>query len=277
MQGTAFTAVKQFKQNLNQQLNVQPKLSLITLYALKKTEGTSMSMIICSECGQSVSDKAAACPNCGAPVECLTDVTTDSNYTVKKSNKNTKNIVISVIVCLIVAASVFAAINIGKESAGIGNSTGSSISETEKQALNDIDSDAANDSNYTGIENSTGSSISETEKQALKDMDSDAAELNKLLKKAVKCYTTNQRDVTWNGKTIDDATVHDVCVENGIDDTYPFYARKIGDNIYYIIGRRSQKDFVVAGFNHNEEEIKSGNGFGIDSVITISQIAEQYN
>jgi uncharacterized membrane protein YvbJ len=28
-----------------------------------------MSLISCSECGKEVSDKAAACPNCGAPIK----------------------------------------------------------------------------------------------------------------------------------------------------------------------------------------------------------------
>lgn len=32
-----------------------------------------MALIKCSECGREVSDKAASCPNCGAPIKALTN------------------------------------------------------------------------------------------------------------------------------------------------------------------------------------------------------------
>ena len=32
-----------------------------------------MALIKCSECGKEVSDKAASCPNCGAPIKALTN------------------------------------------------------------------------------------------------------------------------------------------------------------------------------------------------------------
>lgn len=42
----------------------------------KGSEGTNMALIYCKECGREVSDKAANCPHCGAPVA--------------ESNQNTK-------------------------------------------------------------------------------------------------------------------------------------------------------------------------------------------
>ena len=38
-----------------------------------------MALILCEECGKEVSDKAAACPNCGAPIalECSQKIVPD--------------------------------------------------------------------------------------------------------------------------------------------------------------------------------------------------------
>jgi predicted amidophosphoribosyltransferase len=36
---------------------------------------TPVALIECSECGREISDKAAACPGCGAPVEKATQAT----------------------------------------------------------------------------------------------------------------------------------------------------------------------------------------------------------
>jgi TM2 domain-containing membrane protein YozV len=35
---------------------------------LKKSKGAIMALINCGECGKQISDQAAACPHCGAPV-----------------------------------------------------------------------------------------------------------------------------------------------------------------------------------------------------------------
>lgn len=42
--------------------------ALFIIISNKKKEGKNMSIIICSECGKEISDKAASCPNCGAAV-----------------------------------------------------------------------------------------------------------------------------------------------------------------------------------------------------------------
>jgi hypothetical protein len=46
-----------------------------------------MAMIQCSECGDSVSDKAGSCPNCGAPVR----ASGDNTQTIEETSKTWKS------------------------------------------------------------------------------------------------------------------------------------------------------------------------------------------
>jgi len=49
-----------------------------------------MALISCSECGREASDKAAACPNCGAPITGATSVSLNSQSHVKVTRTGAK-------------------------------------------------------------------------------------------------------------------------------------------------------------------------------------------
>lgn len=54
-----------------------------------------MSLIICPECGKEFSDKAAACPNCGYPIESINNNVDDAvqqESSQKKSKRSKKNV-----------------------------------------------------------------------------------------------------------------------------------------------------------------------------------------
>ena len=80
---------------------------------------------------------------------------------------------------------------------------------------------------------SAGKKISENtakSEEELSVFESDTATLNMLVKEAVNTYKVGITTTTYNGKTAAEATVHDVCVMNVIDDSDNYYSRSIGGN-----------------------------------------------
>ena len=50
-----------------------------------------MALIKCSECGRDVSDKATACPNCGAPVQVISNAPGQSKNGSDKEKVSNQN------------------------------------------------------------------------------------------------------------------------------------------------------------------------------------------
>ena len=69
----------------------------------------------------------------------------------------------------------------------------------------------------------------------LSTMESDTATLNMLLKEAVNTSKASMTNTKWNGNTAAAASVHDVCVENNIDDSENYYSRHIGGTDYTMV------------------------------------------
>ena len=86
-------------------------------------------------------------------------------------------------------------------------------------------------------------------------MESDTASLNMLIKEAVNTSKASITTTTWNKKTAAEATVGDVCAENGIDDSDNYYSRKIGNATYTMVWVKVSNDdgdLRVSGEGDNE-------------------------
>ena len=69
----------------------------------------------------------------------------------------------------------------------------------------------------------------------LSTMESDVSSLNMLVKEAINTSKASRTATKWNGKTAAEATINDVCLENGIDDTENYYTRVIGGKDYKMV------------------------------------------
>ena len=81
-------------------------------------------------------------------------------------------------------------------------------------------------------------------------MESDTASLNMLIKEAINTSKASIKTTKWNDNTADAASVHDVCVENGIEDTTNYYERTIGGSTYTMVWKAvsgADGDLQVSG------------------------------
>ena len=86
----------------------------------------------------------------------------------------------------------------------------------------------------------------------LSTMESDTATLNMLLKEAVNTSKASMKNTKWNGQTADAASVHDVCVENNIDDSTNYYTRHIG-GVDYTMNWTSNDNLAIAGGDYTAD------------------------
>ena len=84
----------------------------------------------------------------------------------------------------------------------------------------------------------------------------DTVTLEVRVKEAVKAYEEGSTDKTWNGKTADEATVHDVCAESNIDDSDGYYKMEGTDGKTYCMGWTSEKSLNVIEYSHIDSFIE---------------------
>ncbi len=97
-----------------------------------------------------------------------------------------------------------------------------------------------NSLNSSTSKKSSSGQVSERDSQfyvsmKLSTMESDTATLNMLTKEAVNTSKASIKATQWNGKTAAEATIHDICIENGIDDSQGYYSRNIGGDTYSMV------------------------------------------
>ena len=103
-------------------------------------------------------------------------------------------------------------------------------------------------------------------KAKLSTMKSDSESLCQLIEEAVNEYRAGLTDVTWNGETAENASVHDICIENDIDDSTDFYIREIGGTSYSMVWTYEEKLEIKGGKYDN-------NGSRINGRTAVSDIA----
>lgn len=120
-----------------------------------------------------------------------------------------------------------------------------------------------------GLSTESGSQTEDS--STLFNLEKNAKTLNNPLKEAVeeydKIYSGTYTDITWNGRSVEYATVHDVCVEKNISDSDDFYSRKISGENYYLVWTKDNELAVWGGSNFNINK---------DSVYTTAEFNE-YN
>jgi len=89
----------------------------------------------------------------------------------------------------------------------------------------------------------------------LAKFEKDAAFVSAFLQRAVTSYRKGIDQRMWNGKPISEATVHDVYVENGMEDSDKFYVRKAGRKVYMMEWTGSDVKIMPVE-NNNTSNIK---------------------
>lgn len=85
----------------------------------------------------------------------------------------------------------------------------------------------------------------EGEVTALAKMEEDAMGLTLYVKEAINTYKAGIETTKWNGKTASEATVKDVCIEDGIDYSSEYCERTIDSDTYIIYFINSKWEFKV--------------------------------
>ena len=95
---------------------------------------------------------------------------------------------------------------------------------------------------------------------------------NMLTKEAVNTYLAEIYTTHWNGQTADQATVHDVCYENDIDDSENYYSRTIDGVTYTFVWvyDDGQGNVRISGGAYNYS------GIPLDGSNYIRELAEAY-
>lgn len=106
----------------------------------------------------------------------------------------------------------------------------------------------------------------------LPELEEEAAILNMLTKEAVNTYLAEIYTTHWNGQTADQATVHDVCYENDIDDSENYYSRTIDGVTYTFVWvyDDGQGNVRISGGAYNYS------GIPLDGSNYIRELAEAY-
>lgn len=193
-----------------------------------------MAIVKCKECGHDVSDKAAKCPNCGAPVEVPAMIENDSKQASKGNKKALVGIIIAVAVLVIVGVIILVV-----HGAGNGNS------------------DYAFNENY--FENYSASK-KEQEIQALKD---DRSTMYDLFDNAMTAFSANAGNLS--SADCDDLNITFTLKKNSIDVEGVSCAEKICQDFKSYASLSSGYDFV------KDMDSKAGKNIGY---ITITLSAE---
>ena len=101
-------------------------------------------------------------------------------------------------------------------------------------------------------------------------MESDGATMSILIKEAINIYIAKMSTISYNGKTAAEATVHDICVENNIDDSNDYYSREIDGVKYSMVFGEDNNIFISGGD-------KLYSGVEITGFETIVSLAEYNN
>ena len=94
---------------------------------------------------------------------------------------------------------------------------------------------AVSNSNRAPTRENSSEFSSAIEEMKLSVFESDAATLNMLIKEAVNTSKASMTNTHWNGKIAAEASVHDICVENNIDDSAGYYSRTINGETYVLV------------------------------------------
>ena len=123
----------------------------------------------------------------------------------------------------------------------------------------------------TGSETIAELSGEEGENNSLEAMENDAKNINMYMKEAINTYKANITSTKWYGKTASEATVHEVCVENGVDDSSDYYSREIDGNVYklvFVVDERGNQEIKAIG------DGESFKGFELTGSEKIADLAE---
>ena len=96
-------------------------------------------------------------------------------------------------------------------------------------------------------------------------MESDTASLNMLIKEAVNTSKASITTTKWAGKGAAEASVADICAENGIDDSENYYTRTIGGSSYSMVWVK------VGDLEDGNLEVKQADS-GITGATTIASL-----
>ena len=86
-------------------------------------------------------------------------------------------------------------------------------------------------------------------------MEIDCKTLDMMVKEAVNKYLVHYTNSTYNGLTVDNATVGDVCIENNISADSDFFSRSIGGTTYTFVYTDGSVKISGGDYNNSGEKI----------------------